>query len=326
MTAVDAPGFRPKDAFALFYQKTARNSSILRKLYLECFFESAPTPEKCRNCDIFCFLFHTSLLNIWPARCYTLVKRTRNVFTMAERMKRPMAFHKLNTPSLKEVFVQEVENMILSGELKIGDKLPPERELVESTGVSLSVVTAGIAELESCGFVEIRPRQGIFVSDYVHKGSLETLVALMRYKNLQLNGREVRSLIETRIALEQLMVQQVIERSSDEGLRALAPYLDRMDAETEPQKAIDDILDFFHELSILSDNILLPLLYHSFREAMGGMYTRFLEHNGIAPIRQTARQLYDFVLARDKTAAVEWVDIYLRRVIEGGASIVSPTE
>ena len=64
-----------------------------------------------------------------------------------------MAFRKLTTPSLKEVFVQEVENMILSGELKIGDKLPPESELVESTGVSLSVVTAGIAELESCGFV-----------------------------------------------------------------------------------------------------------------------------------------------------------------------------
>ncbi len=56
------------------------------------------------------------------------------------------------------------------------------------------------------------------------------------------------------------------------------------------------------------------------------MYMRFLEHNGIAPIRQTARQLYDFVLARDEAAAVEWVDIYLRRVIEGGASIVSPTE
>ena len=43
-----------------------------------------------------------------------------------------MAFRKLTTPSLKEVFVQEVENMILSGELKIGDKLPSERELAES--------------------------------------------------------------------------------------------------------------------------------------------------------------------------------------------------
>ncbi len=237
-----------------------------------------------------------------------------------------MAFRKLTTPSLKEVFVQEVENMILSGELKIGDKLPSERELVESTGVSLSVVTAGITELESCGFVEIRPRQGIFVSDYVHKGSLETLVALMRYKNLQLNGREVRSLIETRIALEQLMVHQVIERGSDEDLRSLQQYMDRMDAETDPLRAIDDILDFFHELSIFSDNILLPLLYHSFREAMGGMYMRFLERNGIAPIRDTARRLYELVLARDESAAVEWVDIYLRRVIEGPQTIVNPQE
>ena len=237
-----------------------------------------------------------------------------------------MAFRKLTTPSLKEVFVQEVENMILSGELKIGDKLPSERELVESTGVSLSVVTAGITELESCGFVEIRPRQGIFVSDYVHKGSLETLVALMRYKNLQLNGREVRSLIETRIALEQLMVRQVIERGSDGDLRALGKYMDRCDAETDPERVIDAILDFFHELSILSDNILLPLLYHSFREAMSGMYLRFYERNGLDPIRKTAHEFYDILLTRDEDAAVNWVDVYLRRVIEGPQSIIEAQE
>ena len=237
-----------------------------------------------------------------------------------------MAFRKLTTPSLKEVFVQEVENMILSGELKIGDKLPSERELVESTGVSLSVVTAGITELESCGFVEIRPRQGIFVSDYVHKGSLETLVALMRYKNLQLNGREVRSLIETRIALEQLMVRQVIERGSDGDLRALGKYMDRCDAETDPERVIDAILDFFHELSILSDNILLPLLYHSFREAMSGMYLRFYERNGLDPIRKTVHEFYDILLTRDEDAAVNWVDVYLRRVIEGPQSIIEAQE
>lgn len=237
-----------------------------------------------------------------------------------------MAFRKLTTPSLKEVFVQEIENMILSGELKIGDQLPPERELVASTGVSLSVVTAGITELESCGFVEIRPRQGIFVSDYIHKGSIETLRALMRYKNGMLSGRELRSLIETRIALEQLMIRQVIERGGDAELRALSKYLNRMDAEEDPEKIVDAIMDFFHEMSTLSDNILLPLLYHSFRSAMSGMYIRFIEKNGLAPVRNTTRQLYDYVLARDEENAVEWVDIYLRRVIEGPSSIVDPVE
>lgn len=237
-----------------------------------------------------------------------------------------MAFRKLTTPSLKEVFVQEIENMILSGELKIGDQLPPERELVASTGVSLSVVTAGITELESRGFVEIRPRQGIFVSDYIHKGSIETLRALMRYKNGILSSRELRSLIETRIALEQLMIRQVIERGGDEDLRALSKYLDQMDAEEEPEKAVDAIMDFFHEMSTLSDNILLPLLYHSFRSAMSGMYLRFIEKNGLTPARETTRQLYDYVLARDTEKAVEWVDIYLRRVIEGPSAIVEPVD
>ena len=60
---------------------------------------------------------------------------------------------------------------------------------------------------------------------------------LMRDKNLQLNGREVRSLIETRIALEQLMVQQVIERSSDEGLRA------RIDAQIVALARTRELLD-----------------------------------------------------------------------------------
>ena len=35
-----------------------------------------------------------------------------------------MQFQKISTPSLKDLFVKELENKILSGELKVGDKLP----------------------------------------------------------------------------------------------------------------------------------------------------------------------------------------------------------
>ena len=90
---------------------------------------------------------------------------------------------KKSSGSLKESFVQSIENKILSGELKIGDKLPPEREIVETMGISLTVVNAGIAELAGKGFVEVRPRQGVFVTDYIHKGTMETLVSVMRYNN-----------------------------------------------------------------------------------------------------------------------------------------------
>ena len=43
-----------------------------------------------------------------------------------------MEFNKLSAPTLKELFVEQLENMILSGKLAIGEKLPSERELAQS--------------------------------------------------------------------------------------------------------------------------------------------------------------------------------------------------
>ena len=59
---------------------------------------------------------------------------------------------------MTELFVQQIENMILSGELAIGEQLPPARELSVKMGVSRTVISAGLVELEKLGFVEIRTR------------------------------------------------------------------------------------------------------------------------------------------------------------------------
>ena len=91
-----------------------------------------------------------------------------------------MQFKKLSTPSLKELFVSELENKILSGELKVGEKLPSERELADSMQVSRAVVNSGIAEMEQKGFLIVRPRVGTFVEDYRKNGTLETFNSIMK--------------------------------------------------------------------------------------------------------------------------------------------------
>ena len=62
-----------------------------------------------------------------------------------------MEFQKISSPSLKELFIEQLEHMILSGKLKIGEKLPPERQLSEMMQVSRAVVNSGISELEKKG-------------------------------------------------------------------------------------------------------------------------------------------------------------------------------
>ena len=67
-------------------------------------------------------------------------------------------FKKLTAPTLKELFVQELEALILSGELAIGQKLPSERDLAQKMQISRSVVNDGLAEMARRGFLEISPR------------------------------------------------------------------------------------------------------------------------------------------------------------------------
>ena len=50
-----------------------------------------------------------------------------------------MEFEKLVSPSLKDLFINHIEAMILSGELQVGQQLPPERQLAQSMGVSRAV-------------------------------------------------------------------------------------------------------------------------------------------------------------------------------------------
>ena len=82
-----------------------------------------------------------------------------------------MAFRELVSPSLTELFVKELEGMILSGELLPGQKLPPEREMAKRMKVSLAVVNGGITRLSAKGFLRVVPRKGTFVADYIRDGS-----------------------------------------------------------------------------------------------------------------------------------------------------------
>ena len=103
-----------------------------------------------------------------------------------------MEFEKLQTASLKELFISSVEDKILSGELPIGAQLPTERELAEMMDVSRGVVNSGIAEMAHKGFLEVRPRVGTFVADYRRVGKSDIFLSIMHYNGGILPEQEIR--------------------------------------------------------------------------------------------------------------------------------------
>ena len=122
-----------------------------------------------------------------------------------------MKFEKISLPSQRELFIRKMQEMIISGELAVNERIPPERELAQELGISRTVVNAGIAVLVNQGFLQVRPRQGTFVADYKKEASAETLNAIMRLKGDVLSDSDIRSILEIRWALERLTMKNAIE-------------------------------------------------------------------------------------------------------------------
>ncbi len=232
-----------------------------------------------------------------------------------------MEFAKLSAPSLKDLFVQQLQGMILSGELPMGSQLPPERELAHKMQVSRAVVNGGVAALASQGFVEVRPRLGTFVADYRRQGNLDTLIAIMEFQGGALGKSEIRSILEVRRALEHLASARAILYAPDEALARLGEIIAQLaDTQTFTQAA-EMAFAFQHELALIGNNSILPLIYYSFKAPVITLWVRFCRLYGIEALCRNTETLYTYLRQRDAAGAAQWIDAYLERAINGDQQI-----
>lgn len=232
-----------------------------------------------------------------------------------------MEFSKLNAPSLKELFIQELETMILSGRLMVGEKLPPERELAESMQVSRAVVNSGITELARKGFLIIKPRVGTFVADYRRDGTMDTLMSIMNYNGGILREAEVRSILELRIALDSLAIQLWLPEAKDEEIHLLRSYVEALKTAKTTSEAAEFAFRFQHELAFLSGNTLIPLIFTSFKVPVISLWERFCRMYGIEQLYANSDTLCNYFEARDVDKATEWISSFLNESIDGKYTI-----
>lgn len=232
-----------------------------------------------------------------------------------------MEFEKLSAPSLKDLFVRQLQSRILSGELPAGSFLPAERELARQMQVSRAVVNGGLSELAKQGFLEVRPRQGTCVADYRTKGNLGTLAAIMEYQGGMLGRDEIRAILEVRRALEKLVVERAIRCASDQVLEELGEQLEQLTAARTTAQAAEAAFSFQHALALASGNSIVPLIYYSFKPAVITLWIRFCQFYGMEALVYNTKTVYNYLCARDEASAVQWVDEYLEEAISGSQQI-----
>lgn len=112
---------------------------------------------------------------------------------------------------------------LLYGDLKPGDRLPPERQLAEALGVGRSAVREALKALTLLGLIEIRPGNGSFLNP---DGS--ALLPESIEWGLLLGERRLDDFLEARLHLEIVLAGLAARRRTDEDVAAMRQALDRM--------------------------------------------------------------------------------------------------
>ena len=233
-----------------------------------------------------------------------------------------MSGDKKSSLSVRQTFVQEIERQILSEELKPGDRLPTSRELCSKMGVSLTIVNAGVAELASKGFVEVKPRHGVYVTDYRTSGNPAILSSILRYNGGRLNAHDIRSFCETRAALDPMAAELAVERATEKDLEEWGKQLEQIRLEQDRKKLCVLVPEYIYRLYRMSDNFLLTVLYHCTMEPQQRMYQQFIEKNGTDAVIRNAEEVFRYVSERNASAAAACMREAMLLPLEGTTAII----
>lgn len=148
-------------------------------------------------------------------------------------------------------------DLITSGELAPGTRLPPERQLAATLEVGRSAVREALTALEVLGVVDVRPGSGTYL-----RGSLSELLPQTLSWGMLIGHRSTTELIEVRGALEIYSARLAAERMPVDAVARLGAHLERMRASVDdPPAFVEADLAFHHDLAASVDNtVLLDLL------------------------------------------------------------------
>ena len=176
--------------------------------------------------------------------------------------------------ALSEKIIAQISDALVSGELKPGDRLPPERELAEQFGVSRTVIRDAVKTLAGRGILHVKHGAGIFVTTS-EENAIGRLGALSDI--LPSQGVSLRDLFEIRKVLEAEGAEWAARRRNDYHLKRLRGILEDAYRNSENIEVLSERDAQFHvAIAEASQNlvlvrvmlILLDLLAQSRRESL----------------------------------------------------------
>ncbi|MDG4649978.1 FCD domain-containing protein [Roseibacterium sp. SDUM158017] len=217
-----------------------------------------------------------------------------------------MPFQRIEAEKLSHSVVRQVEQLILRGILRPGERLPSERELSERLGVSRPSLREAVSELQSRGLLAARAGAGIYVADVLGSAFSPALIRLFAA-----HEEAVFDYIAFRRDLESIAAARAATLGSDTDLKVIDTVFAKMEAAHSKRNPSDEAeLDAEFHLAIIeaSHNVILLHMMRSMFDLLreGVFFNRqimFKNRTTRDLLLEHHRAINDALQARDADAA-----------------------
>lgn len=228
-----------------------------------------------------------------------------------------MPFQKITSEKLATAVTRQIEQLILRGILRPGDRLPAERELSERLGVSRPSLREAVGELQDRGLLTSRAGAGVYVADVLGNAFSPALTALFASHEDALFDY-----IAFRRDMEGLAAARAATQGSDTDLALVDTIFRKMEAshsKRDPSQEAALDADFHMAIVEASHNVIMLHMMRSMMDLLreGVFYNRtimFKQRTTRDTLLDQHRAINIALQARDPQGARSAVEAHLNFV------------
>lgn len=158
------------------------------------------------------------------------------------------------TQKIYQVIFDSIRDSIINGELKAGQKLPPERVLAKRFQVSRTTIREALMVLEISGIIEIRSSEGSFICPIETRTLINDLSAAI----IKAEDNMVYEMLDVRRLIESECAAQAAVRATSSDLARIRQHLDDMaNSKDDEEAGLSADLNFHYAVAQAANSSIL---------------------------------------------------------------------
>jgi GntR family transcriptional regulator, transcriptional repressor for pyruvate dehydrogenase complex len=210
--------------------------------------------------------------------------------------------------------IERIKEMIVSGKLRPGDRLPKEADLANRLGLSRNSLREAVRALSLVRVLDVRQGDGTYVTSLRPELLLDAVAFLADFHR----DDSVLHLLEVRRILEPAASAMAAQVMSDEAIEELGGVLEALEDDADIERLIATDLEFHRRIGVGSGNPVLASLIESLAvpTVRARIWRGISEEGAAARTHEQHWAIYHAIKARQPEVARSWAAVHVAGVEE----------